>query len=280
MSLLENQDHLKKLTGGRQLNLGNFSYIQDLLFLPSYYIQTCTKNFLLLSVVIHILINKGLCQTYNDYAEQLLKACVTHFCQIYGDDMALCNVHALVHLSKYAAKYGNLECISSFPFENFLSKLKRLVRKPHFPLQQVIRRLSEQINVEKEPKLFPVLKGVHNQGLLPDFLLTGTQHTCGKTENNVFKLNQKDSCVRIRGNICLLQNLVHDESEVYIVYKKFTHVEDFFTVPLQSSLLGILKVSQTSDRIYTAKLSDVQAKCVLLPHRNSFVSLPFSDAVW
>lgn len=109
------------------------------------------NNFLLLSVGIHILINKGLCQRYNDYAEQLLKTFVTHFYQIYGDDMAVYNVHGLVHLAKDAGKYGCLECISSFPFENFLSKLKHLVRKPHFPLQQVIRRLSEQIDVEKEP---------------------------------------------------------------------------------------------------------------------------------
>lgn len=81
------------------------------------------NNFLLLSVGIHILINKGLCQRYNDYAEQLLNTFVTHFYQIYGDDMAVYNVHGLVHLAKDAGKYGCLECISSFPFENFLSKL-------------------------------------------------------------------------------------------------------------------------------------------------------------
>lgn len=106
---------------------------------------------------------------------------MTHFCQIYGDDMAVYNVHGLVHLAKDAVTYGSLECISSFPFENFLSKLKHLVRKPHFPLQQVIRRLSEQINVEKEPKVFPILKGVHKQGPLPDLLLTGTQHCSVRT---------------------------------------------------------------------------------------------------
>lgn len=238
------------------------------------------KNFLLLSVGIHILINKGLCQRYNDYAEQLLKTFVTHFYQIYGDDMAVYNVHGLVHLAKDAGKYGCLECISSFPFENFLSKLKHLVRKPHFPLQQVIRRLSEQIDVEKEPKVFPILKGVHEQGPLPDLLLTETQHCSVRTENNVYKLNQKDSCVRINGNTCLVQNLVDDESQVYVVYKKFRHTEDFFSVPLHLSLLGIQKVYHISDRIYTAKLEDIQAKCVLLPYKNKYVSLPFSDAVW
>ena len=54
--------------------------------------------------------------------------------------MAVYIVHCLVHLAKDAKRYGSLEHISSFPFENFLSILKRLVRKPDFPLQQVIRK--------------------------------------------------------------------------------------------------------------------------------------------
>ena len=111
---------------------------------------------------------------YNDYAEELLKTFVTHFEHIYGNDMAVHFVHCLVHLAKDAKKYGSLEHISSFPFENFLSRLKRLVRKPDFPLQ-VIRRLSEQKCVNNEPKTCPILKGVHLRGPLPDDLGTGTQ---------------------------------------------------------------------------------------------------------
>ena len=43
--------------------------------------------------------------------------------------------------------YGPLDCYSAFPFENFLGQLKRLVRKPHLPLQQVVRRLSERVQL-------------------------------------------------------------------------------------------------------------------------------------
>ena len=54
---------------------------------------------------------------YKDYVEELLKTLVTHFYHIYGNDLAVYNVHCLVHFAKDAKKYGSLEHISSFPFE-------------------------------------------------------------------------------------------------------------------------------------------------------------------
>lgn len=79
----------------------------------------------------------------------MLEAFVKHFYEMYGYDQAVYNVHAIVHLSTDALKYGSLDNISSFLFETFLHRLKRLVRKPEFPLQQVIRRLSEQNQDQK-----------------------------------------------------------------------------------------------------------------------------------
>jgi hypothetical protein len=88
------------------------------------------KNFMLLSVAMHILLNDKLCEMFSAYAHDLLVAFVSHFAQIYGNDMLVYNVHGLVHLSADAAKFGNLDHVSSFPFEDFLGKLKRMVRKP------------------------------------------------------------------------------------------------------------------------------------------------------
>lgn len=68
------------------------------------------------------------------------------------------------------------------------------------------------------------------------------------------KINIKDSCVRIRDNVCVIQTIVQDESDVFFVCKEFRKKEDFFIVPLRSSRLGILKVSQLDDRIIVTKL--------------------------
>ena len=237
-------------------------------------------NFLLLFVGIHILLNENLSRRFNGYAHDLLVAFVEHFCQIYGNDMAVFNVHGLVHLAAEAENYGSLDNVSAFPFENYMSQLKRLVRKPHFPLPQVIRRLSEQRNIVHEKPSYPVLKMSHTLGPIPDTLLTGSQYRSVKTEKFSIKLNSKDCCARVGGNVCLVRNIIFDEGETYIVYQKFGHMDNLFTTPLESRLLGIIVVSNLDDTIQTAKLSDVEAKCVLLPYKRKQVAIPFTDFVW
>ena len=58
--------------------------------------------------------------------------------------MSVYNVHALIHLANDCKKFGCSNNFSAFPFENFLQSLKKLVRKPELPLQQVVKRLDEQ----------------------------------------------------------------------------------------------------------------------------------------
>ncbi|KAJ8043176.1 hypothetical protein HOLleu_10154 [Holothuria leucospilota] len=103
------------------------------------------KNFMLLSVSIAILL-KGCphCSVrYCDYVHGLLVHFVTHFGQIYGQNMITYNVHGLVHLSEDVKLHGTLNNFSCFPFENYLGQLKRLVRSPSLPFEQVIRSISE-----------------------------------------------------------------------------------------------------------------------------------------
>ena len=64
--------------------------------------------------------------------------------QIYGKENLVYNIHCLIHLAHDARKYGPLDNISSFPFENYLGKLKKLVQKPSHPLVQLINKLQEQ----------------------------------------------------------------------------------------------------------------------------------------
>lgn len=58
--------------------------------------------FFMLSVGIHLLLNESLGTTYNGYVHELLVAFVKHFCEMYGDENAVYNIHCLVHLAKQA----------------------------------------------------------------------------------------------------------------------------------------------------------------------------------
>ena len=150
---------------------------------------TMYQNYLLLFVGIHILLNERLSSEYNQYAHDLLETFVKHFYQIYGNDMAVYNVHGLVHLAGEARRFGSLDNISAFPFENFLSKLKKMVRKPKFALAQVIRRLSEQMEIQQTSKEYPKLSKPHNNGPLPERFLNVHQYQKLETERYVLKVN-------------------------------------------------------------------------------------------
>ena len=102
------------------------------------------KKFLLFFTGIFILINPNLCTEYTEFAHQVLVSFVQNFSQIYyGEDMLVYNVHGLVHLAEDSKRYGPLDNISAFPFENYPHSLKKLVRKPQQVVQQVVKRLGE-----------------------------------------------------------------------------------------------------------------------------------------
>jgi len=85
--------------------------------------------------------------SYVDYAEALLKHFVSIFECLYGKCFIFYNVHNLVHLCNDVRKYGPLDSFSAFRFENFLSSIKRQLRKSDKPLQQLWKRYMEiQLN--------------------------------------------------------------------------------------------------------------------------------------
>lgn len=101
------------------------------------------ENFMLLSVAMHLLLSPGTSEEMIDCAQGLLTSFVTHFGQLYGRGGITYNVHQLTHLASEYRQFGPLDNISAFPYESYLAQLKRLLRKPHLPLQQVVKRLSE-----------------------------------------------------------------------------------------------------------------------------------------
>ena len=101
-------------------------------------------TFLLLFIGIYCLVTPAYYMSHCQYTHELLHLFVSQAGQLYGRDVLVYNVHGLIHLAADVQNFGPLDSYSAFPFENFLGKLKKLVRKPNLPLQQVIHRLSEK----------------------------------------------------------------------------------------------------------------------------------------
>ena len=101
------------------------------------------NNFLLFSVAMHLLLTPGTAENMIDCANELLVSFVNHFGHLYGKAEITYNVHQLTHLAAEYKSFGPLDNIAGFPYENYLGHLKSLLRKPHLPLQQIVKRLSE-----------------------------------------------------------------------------------------------------------------------------------------
>ena len=115
------------------------------LVLKSIVSRPLYQHFLALSVSISVLLNSSdeIRNEYSDYAKQLLVYFVHNAAHIYGDTLAVYNVHGLIHLVDDLQFDCSLNDISAFPFENYLQRLKKLVRNGNNPVVQVSKRLLE-----------------------------------------------------------------------------------------------------------------------------------------
>lgn len=111
-----------------------------------------------------------------NYAEKLFKNFNETFTVLYGEENVSFNVHALLHLANDVRRHGPLDSFSVFRFENFLQKIKNLIRKPQQVLSQLYRRYAEIHNWKdvgkkyvKKNELAVLKESLHEDGLLlPD----------------------------------------------------------------------------------------------------------------
>ena len=239
------------------------------------------NNFLLLHVAMTCLLSSRLCSLYVDYADKLLKHFVVHGCKIYGPQFAVYNVHNLIHLCDDARRFGPLDNISSFPFENFLGRLKKLVRSPHLPLQQIVNRLSEQQlcrtrQINKPYPTLPCLKGLTET----DFSVSGYDgsefYSCLQTDEYTLRTKDRDNCVwLLDGKIGRVQYIFLHDAKIRVVVRLFESVESFYSYPLQSEMINAVRLRTCGSINHIYLMSDIKKKCYCIPLQDgSYFAVP------
>lgn len=225
------------------------------------------KHFLLLNCAIYILCN-DICRDdiWRSYANDLLNSFVKYVPVLYSEEFLVYNVHNLLHLSEDVLNFGPLDSFSAFPFENFMSKIKRLVRSHNMPLEQVAKRLGEKSN---EPCSHKTIGVVKKRGVIT------------KIPFNVsctLSIAPSDSCfVTFNGDVVVVKSIETYNDSYELKCTCFLYKTDFYKNPIESSKLGIYKVSGTYRR--NVYLSSLHKKCLLLPNFSdndgSFICIPF-----
>ncbi|KAG1682214.1 hypothetical protein GQR58_011219 [Nymphon striatum] len=93
-----------------------------------------------------------------------------------------------------------------------------MVRKPKYPLAQIIRRLSEQESATKPKTPCTSFKKKHCKGPVPVELNALKQFEEMQTENFVIKLTKGDNIFLIRDYVCEISNIVQYTDFVYVMF--------------------------------------------------------------
>lgn len=225
------------------------------------------KHYLLFQAALYILCSPVLVQSMVDYAHELLLLFNRHSAVLYGNKFVVYNIHSLCHLSQECKDHGALDNFSAFIFENFLKSLKSSLKSCYKPLHQVAYR-----DLERTRKVIVKLSGGRKILSLSQMYINAEEHINGShfrclfIGNVKFKIGHKDSCFRTsEGNVYVLINIVKRDNSVVLIGNKFQQVEDYYTYPLPSSTLGILKVSNLDNIRHVISVEDVDAKCWLMP---------------
>ena len=245
------------------------------------------QNFLLLHVAMRCLIspvhssNSETC----DYVEQILVLFVKHCKQLYGADFVVYNVHSITHITDDARLFGSIQSVSCFPYENYMRKLKSMVRKNNLPLQQIVNRIMEQrrsqagksASVSSDSTAL-VCSNRHNKGPLHFTMPANkckqySQLTCKQWSAT---LSSNNSCVQLDdSSIALVRNIVVCQECIYVLVEKYVRVDSFFNYPAESSKFDIFRVADLSGSVVIARGRDIRCKCVHLPaDSDSCIAMP------
>lgn len=245
-------------------------------------------NFMTLNVAISILLNLKSCsdKELRNYARSLLRHFVESFINIYNESFITHNFYGLIHLvddtDYFASKINDftLDNISAFPFENYLQKIKKMVRGKNKPLEQIGKRMSEIFSLGSfqllpEMQNQPVLSNIHFNGPL----LTkcrGPQYKQLHFSGICLKLISPNNCYGLdSGDIVLVENICYslEFNCAVIIGRKFLVKKNFFTIPCDSSNIGIYEVEKLSlSKVWP--ISQIRTKYVFFKYKQSFIVFP------
>lgn len=247
-------------------------YTGQIVFKP-FLKKHCFNHFMIFNIAMVILLSINM-NDYIDYARDLMIYFVKQFEIIYGKHLVSHNVHGLIHIADDYERFGPLDNISAFPFENFMKTLKKKLRKHEMPLQQLIKRFHEEFNLSEVNKIINSPEEIHfkkvhlNGPLLDD--LTGPQYSTiylRKLNITIKITNVADRFVLTNSNdIIEVVNIAHTKNTntTVLVGKKFLTKSPYYEQPICSTILNIYKVEHLSNTLYTVFIKDIKNKMMLL----------------
>ena len=240
-------------------------------------------HFLLLFCAVRICLVKEYFK-YLDIANTLFNDYIEEFIILYGKDSIGSNIHNLHHVVDDIKRFGPLDNISTYPFENHLFYIKSLLRSGSLPLEQVALRIKEYSKLECNnysiDLKYPFGKNKQNKSKIAancDQIFEQLMVQEGLTLKND---NKNKWFLTNRNEIVAMKHAIYNDNQFLICGQKLKEKQNFFEKPILSSYLHIYTCQKNVDvstEFYDLK--EIKCKLVCLNYKYQLVFFPLIHTI-
>lgn len=241
------------------------------------------NHFLILFTSIRILCSDKMFNTHSDLPSKLLIEFVQNYSCIYGSNFVSYNVHSLIHLPFFVNLHGPLDNFSAFKYENYLKKLKTSMKCCRFPLAEIQNKVlaseGEELKTHVNNDLF-ILDSFKIDKNRSNFRFTYYNKITLKSNNYILcSDNIKDQFVILENEDIVMIKKIYklnskNDSTIKLSVVKFLTVNNLFTQPVLSRLIGVVSVKTDHlSNAYEINVNNIMFKCffVLLTNNEAIV---------
>jgi len=175
------------------------------------------------------------------------------------------NVHGLNHISDDYDMYGSLDNVSAFPFENYMGQLKKMLREPHKPLEQIVKRYNETFLLpltENKLKQKQICSGLHQNDQIIQNNINELQFKTLNLKNVTLKTHvEADSYFLTTNNeVVKLMNIIRSTEThvIRLVGKIFLQKYDLYQKPFESFKLNVNVVNLLSNELFDFSVKSIK----------------------
>lgn len=222
---------------------------------------------------------------YKEIARKLLSMFCNSFVNMYGKEEVVSNIHNISHIADDVDRFGSLNSISTYPFENHLHDIKMRIQPSKNAIEQITRRLAEMSYAMENDEINFDLRKFEQAAWTPIL----------KYQINRSNLNEpaKFKVINITPNISFSTKKVGDRWFITksgdIVEMEFATINDsciygtpiktktnFFTQPFLSCHADIYLSNGEKDnsksRLY--RIAEIKAKIISFSYGSEYVFIP------
>ena len=120
-----------------------------------------------------------------------------------------------------------------------------------------------------------MLEKLYHSGIVPANCVPCNQYKQVRIQGLLIKLESGNNCIGLGEDVVIVSNIISVVDDV-LVCKKFRHIENFFDYPLESKLLGVLRVHELRDEECLISVELFKCKYALLPQGSKYVAIPLA----